>query len=273
MRAQQIGPERAIKPDGQRLHVPDRRPKSFDRMTRQIASGHVGNRHRNHYWHITATGCDRFLRCHRRTFGVQRIENRFDQQKIDFANDQSVALLAVNAFQIIEIDFTVTRIVDIGRERKRFIGRPDRSGDKPAFAVPCLRRLATISRQFGRLHVDLAHQMFATIIGHADLRRAERVGLDHIRACIEIGRMNGADDVGPGDRQQIIIALLVFRQLQRAAIIGLLQFIVLDSGPVTAVEDQDLLRCARRKRFPCADHAACSLTAIAGRLPSKWQMA
>jgi hypothetical protein len=81
--------------------------------------------------------------------------------------------------------------------------------------------------------------MLAAIIGHGDAGGAEGVGLDHVRARLQIGVVDRADDIGPGDREQVVIALLVLRQIETAAIIGFLELVALDRGAIAAVEDED----------------------------------
>ena len=114
--------------------------------------------------------------------------------------------------------------------------------------------------------------MFAAIIGHADFGRAEGVGFDHIRARLKISGMNCADNVGARDRQQVVISLLIMRQIKVTAIIGFRQFVPLNRGAIAAVKYQDLLRRTINKGRTRA-HAATSCASAAGRFPSRWQMA
>jgi hypothetical protein len=74
---------------------------------------------------------------------------------------------------------------------------------------------------------------------------------------------DSGNDLGPGQIEQIIIALLIMIKREIAAIVGLGQPLGLDLGSVSAVLDQDAL---------CRGGADCvgnhwALT------PSKWQMA
>ena len=116
MRTQQIGPERAIQPDGKWFDMADGGPKCLNGMSRQIATGHIGDCHRYHQGHVPARCQRRFLRRHGCTFGVQRVENRFDQQEIHAAFDKRVALFAIDAFEIIKVDFAIAGVVDVWRQ-------------------------------------------------------------------------------------------------------------------------------------------------------------
>ena len=79
-------------------------------------------------------------------------------------------------------------------------------------------------------------------------------------------RQIAAIDVGAGQVEQVVIAALVEREREVAAIIGLGQLLGLDHRAVGAVLDQDA-----RRRFGAE---GCRRGSCALRLtPSKWQMA
>ena len=96
--------------------------------------------------------------------------------------------------------------------------------------------------------------------------------------------MNFPDYIWLSQAEQIIIALLIMRDRQIAAIIGLAQLVVLNLGAVAAVKDQDALGGGSAEGGggfgrDWLAHAACSCWALlafsidTGRLPSKWQIA
>ena len=114
--------------------------------------------------------------------------------------------------------------------------------------------------------------MLATIVGHADFRRAERVGLDHVRARLEIGGVNCANYIRTCNRQQVIIALLIMRHFKCAAIIAFGQSIALNRRAIAAVENKNLLSRPGDKCFARV-HTAASCTSADGRFPSKWHIA
>ena len=76
--------------------MPDRRPKRLDRMARQITPRHIGDRHRHHQRYIAATSRCRFIRRHRRAFGIERVKDCLDEQKINATFNQRIALFAVH---------------------------------------------------------------------------------------------------------------------------------------------------------------------------------
>ncbi len=242
MRAQQVRTERAVEADGERLDVPHRMPERLDRMARKIAPGHVGDGHAEHDRHLAAGGFRRIARGHGGGLGVERVEDRLDQDEIDPALDQRIALFAVHVAHRVEIDLAIARIVDIGRERERLVGRTDRAGDKARLAVAGLGRIGFLARDAGGFDVDLAHQMLGAIIGLADAVGAERVGLDDVRPGVEIGAVDAGDDRRAGQRENVVIALLVVGEFAATAEIGFFQPVRLDLRAIAAVEHHDALR-------------------------------
>jgi hypothetical protein len=128
-----------------------------------------------------------------------------------------------------------------GRQRQRLVGRPDRARDEARAAVARLIVVRRASRDAGRGQVHLAHQMDRAIILLADHIGVEGVGRHHVRAGVEIGARDRLDHVRPGQHEQVVIALLVERQVVRAAIIRFAQTIVLDHRAERAVGQQDAL--------------------------------
>ena len=58
-----------------------------------------------------------------RRLGVQRVEHGLDQQHVGAALDQAARLLGVGLHQLVEADVAEARIVDVGRDRGRAVGR------------------------------------------------------------------------------------------------------------------------------------------------------
>jgi hypothetical protein len=91
------------------------------------------------------------------------------------------------------------------------------------------------------LDVDLPHQMLGAVIRLADPVGRKGVGLRDIRPRLKIGAMDRLRHLGLGQRQDVVIALLVVGQAQRAGIIGFRKLPVLDLGAERPVRDQDAL--------------------------------
>ena len=50
--------------------------------------------------------------------------------------------------------------------------------------------------------VHLEDEMLQAVVGHRDLVRVERVGLDDVGAGVEVGAVDVGDHVGPGDTRR-----------------------------------------------------------------------
>ena len=111
--------------------------------------------------------------------------------------------------------------------------------------------------------------MFGAIIGLADAVGGKSVGLGNIGPGLEIGAVDGFGHFGLGQRQNVVVALLVLGKAQRPGIVGLGQLPVLDFGAKGAIGDEDALG-GFGEELVTRTHAAFSDWA---RRPSKWQMA
>ena len=104
--------ERAVDADGERLRMRDREPERIDRLTRQRSAAPVGDRDRDHERHVrgdVARGRDRRL-------GVQRVEDRLDQEQVGAAVDERPDLLGVRLGHPVERDRAVGGLVHARRE-------------------------------------------------------------------------------------------------------------------------------------------------------------
>ena len=81
------------------------------------------------------------------------------------------------------------------------------------------------------------------VVGLRDARGIERVGFDDVGAGREILRVDFADDLRLRERQEIVVALEVAREILEAlaAIAGFVQFVALDHGAHGAVQNDDAL--------------------------------
>ena len=63
--------------------------------------------------------------------GVQRVEDRLEQQQVAAAVDEPADLFLVGVAQLVEGHGAERRVVDVGRDRQDAVGRPHRAGDEP----------------------------------------------------------------------------------------------------------------------------------------------
>ena len=81
-----------------------------------------------------------------RRLGVERVEDRLDQQQVGAAVDQPARLLAIGRAQFVEGDGAEARIADVGRDRGGAVGRADGAGDEARRGRPRPARRAAASR-------------------------------------------------------------------------------------------------------------------------------
>jgi hypothetical protein len=148
------GAKGAVQAHRERPGMGHRDPEGLRRLAGQGAARAVGDgardHHRRHVEPFVAQAFDRIDR----GLGVQRVEDRLDQDQVDAALDQGARRLAIGFRQAVEGDLAEARIVDVGRDAGGLVGRPDGAGHphRPAGRV---RRLA---RQPGGFAVQLRHQ-------------------------------------------------------------------------------------------------------------------
>ncbi len=171
--------------------------------------------------------------------GVQGIEDGFDHDQIDAAFHQRASRFAVSRHQFIERDVAERRIVDVRRDGRSAVGRPQHPGDVARFFRRARRPFVGAgARQTGGLIVNLGGQRLHVVVGHGDGGGVEGIGLKDIGARLKIGVMNGGDHFRLGQHQQIVIAFQIAAPVGETltAKIALVQAIALDHGAHAAVQ-------------------------------------
>ena len=118
-------------------------------MAGKIAPAKVGQGHRNHQRKLAPERLLGFERGHDRRLGIQRVEDGFDEDEVDAAVDERVDLFAIDRLDLVEIDLAEAGIVDVRRQRQRFVGRPERAGDPANLAVPGRVAVSNPAHDFG----------------------------------------------------------------------------------------------------------------------------
>ncbi len=241
--------ERAVQAERERLRVAQRIPERLDRLAGQDAAGRVGDGARDHDRQSLAGVVEQLVEREERGLRVQRVEDRLDEEQVDAAVEQRLRLLVIRIAQLVERDVARAGVVHVGRDARRLRRRPDRARDEARFFR---RRVfgGRFPRERRRRNVHLDDERFHPVIGLRDGRRAERVRLDDVRARGEVLIVNLADDPRLRDRQQLVVALHVTREILEAlaAIRGLVELVALDHRAHRAVEDQDALPEQLRQR-------------------------
>ena len=156
--------------------------------------------------------------------GVERVEDRLDQDEIDPALDQRVDLLAIDRLDRVEIDLADTPgSLTSGDSDSVLLVGPSAPATQRGLPSRCENRSATLRMIRAAARLIVADQAFGAVIGLADRIGVEGVGGEDVGA--RRGEFAGdlRDQLGPGQVEQIVIAALVLEQVEPAAIILALQ--------------------------------------------------
>src|SRR5690606_14263689 len=163
-------------------------------------------------------------------------------------SDQAVRGLAVEADQVVEGDRAETGVGDVRADGSGAAGRADHADREPR----AVRRapfgvVAGGAGQPRALAVELARQRLQAVVRLRDRGGVEGVGLHQVRAGFQVGLVDAADQLRPGEAEQVVVApeVVAVAGEALAAVAGLVQALALDHGAHGAVEHQD----APRKRF------------------------
>ena len=187
----------------------DRVPESGRRLAGERASRTVGDRSRDHQRQADSALGEDLLAGEDRRLGVQRVEDRLDQNEVGAAVDQAADLLAVGDAQIVERDGAIAGVVDVGRQRRGAIGRAERAGDEAAAAV---RLLGLDRRPPGEpraVAIEVVDDLLHAVVGLGDRGRGKGVGLENVRAGHRIGEVDVLDRFRLGQGEEVVVALLM----------------------------------------------------------------
>ena len=243
VRAHLLRPERAVQPDRQRLRVADRLPERGGRLARQRAAGTVGDRAGDHQRQLRAVRAHRSTAGHDRRLGVQRVEDRLEEDRIDSPAQQRLDLFLVGVGERPERDRPVARILHLRRQRQRHVGRADGAGHEAPAPVATLRLLGGLARQAGGDLVELGDLVDGVVVGLRDAVGRERVRLDDVRAREQVAQVDVSHRVRLGEREQLAVAgevaAVIAEPVAAERLVG--QPERLDLGAHRAVEHDDAL--------------------------------
>ncbi len=94
--------ECAVKPDAERASMAQRMPEGGRRLARQRAAGEIGYGTGNHDRQLAAGLFEYVIDADERRLGVQRIEDRLDQQNVRAAFDERLGGFGIGSAQLIE---------------------------------------------------------------------------------------------------------------------------------------------------------------------------
>ena len=164
---------------------------------------------------------------------------------------EALDLLAIGDAELVEADRAEARIVDVRRQRRGAVGRPQRAGDEAAPSVGLLRLDRRPARQSRAVAIEFVDLILHPVVGLRDRGRGEGVGLENVGAGQRVGQMDVFDRLRLGQGQKIIVALqgAVAGMKAIAAEVRLIEIQALDLGAHRPVDDQDALG-SRRSSAP-----------------------
>ena len=166
------------------------------------------------------------------------------EQEIDAAVQQPSHLLRVGVANVVERHRAIRRLVDARRDAQRPVGRADGAGDEPRLVRRAIAR--ALCSAFGEacgFHVEVVYDVLELVVRLRYGLRAEGVGLDDVGAGREVGVVDGLDDVGAREHDDVVVPgeLTTVARETLTAEVRFREAVVLDRGPHGPVEHQDAL--------------------------------
>ncbi|KAF5290530.1 hypothetical protein FQR65_LT20636 [Abscondita terminalis] len=204
-----------VQTDGERLAVRHRGIEGFSSLPRQRAARGIGDGAGNHDRQACATLIKRFLDGKQGGLGVECVKDGFHHQHVGTTVNQAFDGLPVGDAQFVETGVAKPRIVHVRADRGSAAGRSQYANDK-AWLLWSLRLhgVAAGAGHLGTGMVEFVDQMLQVVIGLADGGGIEGVGFNQIGPGLEVGRMHPGDDLGPGQQQQVVVALEIMAAMR-----------------------------------------------------------
>ncbi len=212
--------ERAVEADAPRPGVADGVPERLGGLPGERPPGQVDDGSGQEHRQPQPGGFEDLLEREDRGLGVERVEDRLDQEQVRAALDEAARRVRVGRPELLEADVAGRRVGDVRGDRGGPVRRSQRAGDPARPAVARLGRVRGGAGQPGGGRVHLARQVGQPVVGLADRRGVEGVRLDHVGAGVEVGGVDRRDHVGPGERKQVVVAAQVTRMIARSASLG-----------------------------------------------------
>mmetsp|Transcript_7282 Transcript_7282/g.22028 ORF Transcript_7282/g.22028 Transcript_7282/m.22028 type:complete len:1134 (+) Transcript_7282:306-3707(+) len=180
--------QRAVQADSQRLVVRQRVPERLVGLPRERAPRVVDDGARHEDGDPRALVGEELVDREERRLGVERVEDRFDQEEVDAARQQALALLVVRLDDLVPRAAAEGGVLHRRRHRQRLVGRADGTRREARPRGVLLRpRHRTLLRQLGRRLVDGEDLVIRIerVVALRDERAVECVGLNDVGARLE----------------------------------------------------------------------------------------
>eukprot|EP00053_Salpingoeca_punica_P018065 m.175524 g.175524 ORF g.175524 m.175524 type:complete len:1311 (+) comp17350_c0_seq2:4566-8498(+) len=244
VRAHVLGAKRAVEAETQRLCVRDAEGKGLRGLAAERAAAAVGDGAGDEDGHTQLRLLlKELLHGEDGSLGVERVKDRLDEEDVRAAVEQTAGLLRVGRGNLLKGDVAEGRVLDRGRDGERAVGGAERAADEALALALLLDLVAGLAREHGSLEVQAVDDVLEAVVGLRDRGAAEGVGLDKVRAGIQVGLVDGLDDVRAREGEEVVVALqrLLMRSKLRAAEVLLLQLVLLDGGAHGAIDEEDPL--------------------------------
>ncbi len=237
-------PERAVQADYERPGVADRIPERLDGVAGERPAAGVGDRAGDPERHLDAQLIENALDREYGRLGVEDVEDGLDHQQVGAADEQPAGGLGIRLGQLLESDGARGWVGHVRGDRGGLVRWPQRSDNEArSVGIALLGGVGRCPRDPGRLNVDLVGHALHPVIGLGNARGGERVGRDDVGAGRQVRVVDGANDVGARQAEEVVVAAYVARVSAEAlaAEVGLGQAVALDERPGRSVEHEDSL--------------------------------
>ncbi len=195
IRSDLIDSQRAVDADAKHVELRHGNPEGFQRLSGKRPAAFedgAGNHHR----HTNAVLGEELINREQTRLEYQGIERCLGQEEIDAAGHQAGYLICVVGDHLVKGDVPMGGVVDMDADAQTFVGRTDAAGCEAGLVrSSSVHGLRGMTRQLGRLLVDLKDKLAEPILRQTDACGIKSVGLDDVGACLQILAMNVFDDL------------------------------------------------------------------------------
>ena len=240
-KGQHVGsPEGTVQANGKKREMRHGRKKRSQRLPRERAPGLVCHRGGEDYGQLFSLFFHHVGRRTESSLGVERIEGRFNDETVHAAVHQRGHLLAVGSGKRVEVECAQRGVAHVGAKGTGAVGRAHGT-EHIARLVGRLfcKKVGFGSRQSCSFDIQLCAKMLATVIGHGDALRTERICFNEVRPRFKVSAMYFAHHVRPRQVEQVVVAFLQRRAFchHAAAKVGIREAETLDHRANSAVEE------------------------------------
>ena len=214
MRQHILSAERAVEADAEQRRMGDRDEECFERLSAEQASRTVADGGAEHQGNAAPCSIHGAVGGIEGSLRVERVEDRLDEQGVHATLDEGCHLLRVGTDEFVEGEGAQGGVADVGAYRQRFVCRTYGTHDErpcprcaPVGVGNCLCTAFAGDAHGGE--IDVAHEVFAAVVGERDALGVEGVGGDDVGTRLQVAPMDVGDDVGAGEAQQIVVACLL----------------------------------------------------------------